>query len=351
MPGAPAAEENQPQVRSVITYLVPCPIVVAHAQERMPDQATAPEPLRPFDARMLDVGDGHWLYVEEVGRTDGAPALFLHGGPGSGAQHAHRALFDPKRIHALLFDQRGAGRSHPYLSLQANTTAASRCRHRAHPRAFCYRALARRRRLVGLDLGARLRRGAPGARDGARAACRVSRHARGGPLGVRRRPEAVPPRSLRRFRRASARGRAGRSASGLSRPPRRSRSGRARPRRAHLGRVRARALQACARRRRGSSGPRTRGACRRRRSSRRTTSATTSSCGRDNCSRCRPAQRHSRRHRARALRSLVPAASAAFALCEAWPGCRLQIMESAGHCMSEPGVAEAMAEAVRALAG
>lgn len=48
--------------------------------------------------------------------------MFLHGGPGSGAQHAHRALFDPERDHAILFDQRGAGRSHPYLSCDANTT-------------------------------------------------------------------------------------------------------------------------------------------------------------------------------------------------------------------------------------
>jgi proline iminopeptidase len=71
---------------------------------------------------MLDVGDGHWLYVEEVGCEDGVPALFLHGGPGSGAQHFHRALFDPQTCHAILFDQRGAGRSHPYLSLKANTT-------------------------------------------------------------------------------------------------------------------------------------------------------------------------------------------------------------------------------------
>ncbi len=78
--------------------------------------------LRPFDARMLAAGDGHWLYVEEVGRAGGVPALFLHGGPGSGSQHLHRRLFDPSRFHALLFDQRGAGRSHPYLSLDANTT-------------------------------------------------------------------------------------------------------------------------------------------------------------------------------------------------------------------------------------
>lgn len=80
------------------------------------------EPPRPFDAIMLSVGDGHWIYVEEVGRRGGIPALFLHGGPGSGAQASHRLLFDTDRFHAVLFDQRGAGRSHPYLSTEANTT-------------------------------------------------------------------------------------------------------------------------------------------------------------------------------------------------------------------------------------
>ena len=88
----------------------------------MPDSAPSSDALRPFDARMLCVGDGHWLYVEEVGRRGGVPAIFLHGGPGSGSQHFHRRLFDPGRLHAFLFDQRGAGRSHPYLSLNENTT-------------------------------------------------------------------------------------------------------------------------------------------------------------------------------------------------------------------------------------
>ncbi len=85
---------------------------------------TSPQtsPIRPFDARMICVGDGHWIYVEEIGVKGGRPCLFLHGGPGSGAQHAHRALFDPTRDHAFLIDQRGAGRSHPYLSLRSNTT-------------------------------------------------------------------------------------------------------------------------------------------------------------------------------------------------------------------------------------
>ena len=89
----------------------------------MIDTAPRDDHLRPFDARMLDVGDGHWLYVEEFGQRGGTPVVFLHGGPGSGSQHVHRGLFDANRHHAFLFDQRGAGRSHPYMSLQNNTTA------------------------------------------------------------------------------------------------------------------------------------------------------------------------------------------------------------------------------------
>jgi proline iminopeptidase len=85
--------------------------------------AASPDTPRPYDARMLRVGDGHWIFVEEVGCRDGAPAVFLHGGPGSGSQHSHRRLFDAARHRAILIDQRGAGRSHPYLSTAANTTA------------------------------------------------------------------------------------------------------------------------------------------------------------------------------------------------------------------------------------
>ncbi len=81
-----------------------------------------PDQLRPFDARMLGVGDGHWIYVEEVGAKGGRPIVFLHVGPGSGSQYLHRTLFDPARDHVFLIDQRGSGRSHPYLSCAANTT-------------------------------------------------------------------------------------------------------------------------------------------------------------------------------------------------------------------------------------
>jgi proline iminopeptidase len=79
-------------------------------------------PVEPFATHRLDVDHDHRLYVEECGRPDGIPAIFLHGGPGAGCEPAHRAFFDPRRYRAVLFDQRGCGRSTPHASLTANTT-------------------------------------------------------------------------------------------------------------------------------------------------------------------------------------------------------------------------------------
>lgn len=81
------------------------------------------DPFAPLTSRRLPVGDGHEIYVETVGRADGLPAVYLHGGPGSYCQPDHRRLFDPLRFHAVLFDQRGAGRSLPKGRLEANTLA------------------------------------------------------------------------------------------------------------------------------------------------------------------------------------------------------------------------------------
>ena len=79
-------------------------------------------PIEPFETGMLDVGDGHSIYWERCGTKGGKPAVFLHGGPGSGCSPKQRQQFDPELYDILLFDQRGCGRSKPFASLDNNTT-------------------------------------------------------------------------------------------------------------------------------------------------------------------------------------------------------------------------------------
>ncbi|MBK5933985.1 proline iminopeptidase [Rhodovulum imhoffii] len=79
-------------------------------------------PTNPFDQRMLEVGEGHVLYVEQCGNPGGLPVVVLHGGPGGGCSPAMRRFFDPEVYRIVLFDQRGCGRSRPHASVSANTT-------------------------------------------------------------------------------------------------------------------------------------------------------------------------------------------------------------------------------------
>lgn len=88
---------------------------MAAATELYPD-------IDPFDTGWLDVGDGHRVCFEQVGRRDGAAAVYLHGGPGSGCSPRQRRFFDPLRYRAVLFDQRGCGRSTPRGETRRNTT-------------------------------------------------------------------------------------------------------------------------------------------------------------------------------------------------------------------------------------
>ena len=79
-------------------------------------------PVDPFDQRMIEVGDGHRVYMEQCGTPDGVPVVVLHGGPGGGCSPAMRRYFDPSHYRVILFDQRGCGRSRPHASVEANTT-------------------------------------------------------------------------------------------------------------------------------------------------------------------------------------------------------------------------------------
>ncbi|AHD11249.1 prolyl aminopeptidase [Phaeobacter gallaeciensis] len=79
-------------------------------------------PIEPFDQRMIDVGQGHHIYMEQSGNPDGIPVVVCHGGPGGGSSPAMRRYFDPDRYRIILFDQRGCGRSRPHASCEDNTT-------------------------------------------------------------------------------------------------------------------------------------------------------------------------------------------------------------------------------------
>jgi proline iminopeptidase len=79
-------------------------------------------PIDPFDQRVIDMGDGHRIYVEQCGNPDGIPVVVLHGGPGGGCSPAMRRYFDPTAFRVILFDQRGCGRSRPHASVIQNTT-------------------------------------------------------------------------------------------------------------------------------------------------------------------------------------------------------------------------------------
>lgn len=78
--------------------------------------------IEPFMAGMLKVSSVHRIYFEQCGNPEGLPVVVLHGGPGAGSNPRLRGFFDPKAYRIILFDQRGCGKSEPFLELQENTT-------------------------------------------------------------------------------------------------------------------------------------------------------------------------------------------------------------------------------------
>ena len=60
------------------------------------------EDIEPFDQGFIDTRDGHSIYWECCGNPNGKPAVYLHGGPGSGFAPWTRRLFDPTAYKPLL---------------------------------------------------------------------------------------------------------------------------------------------------------------------------------------------------------------------------------------------------------
>src|ERR1700730_8387238 len=54
-------------------------------------------PIDPYQTGSLRLDGRHTMYWEQSGTPRGAPALFLHGGPGAGATPGHRRLLGPER--------------------------------------------------------------------------------------------------------------------------------------------------------------------------------------------------------------------------------------------------------------
>jgi proline iminopeptidase len=92
------------------------------ATSRIPPLLDLFPAITPYSNGFLDVGNGHNLYWEQSGNPDGVPVVLLHGGPGAGASPTHRRFFDPDHYRIIIYDQRGAGRSHPLGDLENNST-------------------------------------------------------------------------------------------------------------------------------------------------------------------------------------------------------------------------------------
>ena len=87
---------------------------------------TRPEifpPIEPYQTGKIRLDTRHTMYWEQSGNPRGAPALFLHGGPGAGATAVHRRFFDPDHWRIVIYDQRGAGRSTPLGETEDNSPA------------------------------------------------------------------------------------------------------------------------------------------------------------------------------------------------------------------------------------
>lgn len=70
----------------------------------------------------LLVSGGHTIYYEVHGALHGKNAIELHGGPGGGLCRGSLKQYDLKKWRVVLFDQRGCGKSTPFLRLEHNTT-------------------------------------------------------------------------------------------------------------------------------------------------------------------------------------------------------------------------------------
>jgi len=78
--------------------------------------------IEPYHHDFIKVSEIHNVYYEQCGNPNGQCAVVFHGGPGGGISPEYRRFFDPSVYRVVLIDQRGAGQSTPHACLTDNTT-------------------------------------------------------------------------------------------------------------------------------------------------------------------------------------------------------------------------------------
>ncbi|MDJ1648948.1 prolyl aminopeptidase [Mycoplasma phocimorsus] len=65
--------------------------------------------------------DNHNIYYQILGNPNGKPLFIIHGGPGGGNNNKSTRFFNPEKYMFVLIDQRGCGKSTPWLETNNNT--------------------------------------------------------------------------------------------------------------------------------------------------------------------------------------------------------------------------------------
>lgn len=89
-------------------------------EERCFDHALYPI-IKPREEGYIQVSEIHSLFYATYGNSDGIPVVILHGGPGAGCDDSLSCFFDLSRWNVVMFDQRGAMRSHPFACMEENS--------------------------------------------------------------------------------------------------------------------------------------------------------------------------------------------------------------------------------------
>lgn len=78
--------------------------------------------IEAYKSSYLKVDENHEIFFEESGNPNGAPVVYVHGGPGCGCSSFAKRFFDPSFYRIITIDQRGCGKSKPFLELKNNNT-------------------------------------------------------------------------------------------------------------------------------------------------------------------------------------------------------------------------------------